>query len=136
MYEWPGLYTLVAGNPFGRFNDTLNDVLSSLKNAKERAPDYAAQHAVGDCRMIPRCRPTVGRVAHGGAVGLCPGGFHRRVAGHGGGETILIVSVETADTPRVPANERAIVTRVEPSVFQVQLEFGFMDSPTFRQPSL
>ena len=29
-------------------------------------------------------------------------------------KTTLIVSVETADTPRVPAEERAIVTRVEP----------------------
>ena len=44
-------------------------------------------------------------------------------------KTTLIVSVETADTPRVPPSERAIVTRVEPGVFQVQLEFGFMDSP-------
>jgi hypothetical protein len=47
MYEWPGMYNLVKGNPFGRFNDTLNDVLASLRSAHERAPDYAAQHAVG-----------------------------------------------------------------------------------------
>ena len=47
MYEWPGMYSLVSGNPFGRFNDTLNDVLLSLRNARDRAPDYAAQHAVG-----------------------------------------------------------------------------------------
>lgn len=47
MYEWPGMYTLVSGNPFGRFNDTLNDVLFAFRNAKDRAPDYAAQHAVG-----------------------------------------------------------------------------------------
>ncbi len=47
MNEWPGMYTLVSGNPFGRFNDTLNDVLLSLRNAHDRAPDYAAQHAVG-----------------------------------------------------------------------------------------
>jgi hypothetical protein len=47
MYEWPGMHILVKGNPFGRFNDTLNDVLASLRSAHERAPDYAAQHAVG-----------------------------------------------------------------------------------------
>ena len=47
MYEWPGMYTLVSGNPFGRFSDTMNDVLMSLRNAHDRAPDYAAQHAVG-----------------------------------------------------------------------------------------
>jgi KUP system potassium uptake protein len=44
-------------------------------------------------------------------------------------KTTLIVSVETADTPRVPPDERATVTRVEPGVFEVQLEFGFMDAP-------
>jgi len=44
-------------------------------------------------------------------------------------KTTLIVSVETADTPRVPAGERATVGRVAPGVFQVQLEFGFMEIP-------
>ena len=37
----------MSGNPFGRFNDSLNDILLSLRNAHDRAPDYAAQHAVG-----------------------------------------------------------------------------------------
>ena len=43
--------------------------------------------------------------------------------------TTLIVSVDTAEWPRVPEAERATVTKVEPGVFQVQLEFGFMDEP-------
>jgi KUP system potassium uptake protein len=43
--------------------------------------------------------------------------------------TTLIVSVETADAPRVPDAERATVTKVEPGVFQVLLEFGFMEEP-------
>jgi KUP system potassium uptake protein len=41
----------------------------------------------------------------------------------------LIVSVETAGEPRVPAERRATVTRVEPGVFQIQIEFGFMEEP-------
>lgn len=41
----------------------------------------------------------------------------------------LIVSVETAGEPRVPTDRRATVTRVEPGVFQIQLEYGFMDEP-------
>ena len=53
MYEWPGLYALMSGYPFGRFNDSLNDILMSLRNAKERAPDYAAQHAVGTLQDDP-----------------------------------------------------------------------------------
>ena len=46
MNEWPGLYQLISGNPFGRFNDTMNDIVSSLRSAHNRAPDYAAEHAV------------------------------------------------------------------------------------------
>ena len=47
MNEWPALYTLMSGNPLGRFGQSLDDILLSVKNAHERAPDYAAQHAVG-----------------------------------------------------------------------------------------
>jgi KUP system potassium uptake protein len=43
--------------------------------------------------------------------------------------TTLIVSVETSPAPRVAPSERAHVTKIAPGVFQVQLEFGFMDEP-------
>ena len=44
-------------------------------------------------------------------------------------KTTLIVSVETADEPRIDPAERAEVTKVEPGVFQVLLTFGFMEDP-------
>ena len=44
-------------------------------------------------------------------------------------KTTLIVSVDTAGEPRVPAEDRAVITKVAPGVFQVQLRFGFMDEP-------
>ena len=44
-------------------------------------------------------------------------------------KTTLIVSVDTASEPRVAAEERAVITKVAPGVFQVQLRFGFMDEP-------
>ena len=44
-------------------------------------------------------------------------------------KTTLIVAVETAAQPRVPVEERAHITKVGPGVFQVQIEFGFMDDP-------
>jgi hypothetical protein len=47
MHEFPALYTMMAGNPFGRFANTIDNIRSSLVNARDRAPDYAAQHAVG-----------------------------------------------------------------------------------------
>jgi hypothetical protein len=47
MYEWPALYTLISGNPLGHFGRMIDDILLSLRNARDRAPDYAAQHAIG-----------------------------------------------------------------------------------------
>lgn len=41
----------------------------------------------------------------------------------------LIVSVDTTDEPRVDPSRRAEITKVAPGVFQVQLEFGFMEDP-------
>ena len=44
-------------------------------------------------------------------------------------KTTLIVSVDTSDIPRVEAANRAVVTKVEPGVFQVLLTYGFMEDP-------
>ena len=44
-------------------------------------------------------------------------------------KTTLIVSVDTAAEPRVVPERRAHVTKVAPGVFQVQIEFGFMEDP-------
>lgn len=43
--------------------------------------------------------------------------------------TTLIVSVTTAEEPRLEPEERAHVVRVGPGVFQVDLRFGFMEEP-------
>ena len=41
----------------------------------------------------------------------------------------LIVAVDTASEPRIDPQERAHVTKIGPGVYQVQLEFGFMEDP-------
>jgi KUP system potassium uptake protein len=41
----------------------------------------------------------------------------------------LIVAVDTASEPRIDINKRAHVTKIGPGVYQVQLEFGFMEDP-------
>lgn len=41
----------------------------------------------------------------------------------------LIVSVDTESEPRVDPSRRAVVTKIGPGVYQVQLEFGFMEDP-------
>jgi KUP system potassium uptake protein len=43
--------------------------------------------------------------------------------------TTLVVSVDTSDAPRVLPEERAKVQMVAPGVFQVELQFGFMEEP-------
>lgn len=43
--------------------------------------------------------------------------------------TTLIVAVDTADEPRVSAEDRAAVKKVAPGVFQVEVSFGFMEDP-------
>jgi KUP system potassium uptake protein len=45
----------------------------------------------------------------------------------------LIVSVETSEEPRVEDRKRCHVTKVAPGVFQVQIEFGFMEEPDVPQ---
>jgi hypothetical protein len=44
LTEFPAMYNLLSGNRFGTFAITLEDVQLSLRNARDRAPDYAAQH--------------------------------------------------------------------------------------------
>jgi KUP system potassium uptake protein len=41
----------------------------------------------------------------------------------------LIVAVDTASEPRIDIYKRAHVTKIGPGVYQVQLEFGFMEDP-------
>jgi KUP system potassium uptake protein len=42
-------------------------------------------------------------------------------------ETTLMVSIDTAESPRVPTSERAEVVRLDDGVFQVLLRYGFME---------
>lgn len=48
-------------------------------------------------------------------------------------KTTLVVSVDTANEPRVPLENRYEITKIEPGVFVVQLEFGFMEEPNVPQ---
>lgn len=41
----------------------------------------------------------------------------------------LIVSVETVSEPRIDPTDRAHVTKIGPGVYQIQLDFGFMEDP-------
>ncbi|RFB79755.1 potassium transporter Kup [Methylovirgula sp. 4M-Z18] len=44
-------------------------------------------------------------------------------------EKVLLVAVEVAETPRVPEEERAIISKVSDDISRVELRYGFMESP-------
>jgi KUP system potassium uptake protein len=43
--------------------------------------------------------------------------------------TTLIVAIETVEEPRIDPADRAVVSKVEPGVFEVLLRYGFMEEP-------
>ena len=84
MNEWPGLYQLISGNPFGRFSDTMNDIVACLQSAHNRAPDYAAEHAVTPMADDPEYQAGQGNSAPPvGIDGLLPLQPRRRPTGAG-----------------------------------------------------
>ncbi len=44
-------------------------------------------------------------------------------------ETVILLSVTTADLPSVPEERRSTVQKVGPGIWQIGLTFGFMDNP-------
>jgi KUP system potassium uptake protein len=44
-------------------------------------------------------------------------------------EKVMFVTVQTSDSPEVPANERATVEELAPGIHRVMLRYGFMESP-------
>ena len=44
-------------------------------------------------------------------------------------EKVMFVTVQTTDSPEVPANERATVELLAPGIHRVMLRYGFMESP-------
>ena len=44
-------------------------------------------------------------------------------------ERNIVLSIDTADTPRVDPSERAIITPVSPSFIRLRLAFGYMEEP-------
>lgn len=44
-------------------------------------------------------------------------------------ENNVILTIVTADTPRVPDSERVTITRISPRFMRITLKFGFMETP-------
>ena len=46
MNEWPALYNMLSGNPFGRYRETLQNVVNCLKKRGRNERRLRREHAI------------------------------------------------------------------------------------------
>ncbi len=74
---------------------------------------------------IPGTAAVLGRMTKGVPLALTQNLKHNRVL-H---ERVLLVAITTTETPRVPEEDRVVVTPVSEHMSRVELLFGFMEQP-------
>ena len=74
---------------------------------------------------IPGTAVVLGRMAKGVPLALSHNTKCNRVL-H---ENVLLVAVTTTETPRVPDEERVVITPIAKGITRVELRFGFMEQP-------
>lgn len=74
---------------------------------------------------VPGVAVVLGRMAQGVPLSLTLNLRHNRVL-H---ERVLLVAVSSAEIPRVPDEEKALVTPVNDELARVELRFGYMERP-------
>ena len=74
---------------------------------------------------IPGTAVVLGRMAKGVPLALT----HNLKLNHVLHERVLLVAVTTTETPRVPDEERIVVTPISEDMTRVELLFGFMEQP-------
>jgi len=101
-------------------------IVDSLRLMLRQSPQQflTAIHTNPPTRL-PGTAVVLGRIARGVPLPLCQNLRYNHVL-H---ERVLLVSVETDEIPRVPAEERAVVTPLGDGLTRVELHFGFMEHP-------
>jgi KUP system potassium uptake protein len=66
---------------------------------------------------------------HSSRRGTPPALLHNLKHNHALHETVLLLTVETQDVPRVEAGDRMTVERLDQGFYRVLLRFGFMEEP-------
>jgi KUP system potassium uptake protein len=74
---------------------------------------------------VPGTAVVLGRMAKGVPLALT----HNLKLNHVLHERVLLVAVTTTETPRVPDEERVVVTPISENMTRVELHFGFMEQP-------
>ncbi|HTV49742.1 MAG TPA: KUP/HAK/KT family potassium transporter, partial [Steroidobacteraceae bacterium] len=100
----------------------MNGVRLQLRQGLEQ---FAAQLQRDPPHRVPGTAVVLGRLAQGIPLPLTQNLKYNHVL-H---ENILLVAVSSAEIPRVPASERAVVTPVCAGVTRVELRYGFMEQP-------
>ena len=92
---------------------------------RERSQQFVDHLSADPPIRIPGTAVVLGRMAKGVPLALSENLKCNRVLQ----ERVLMVAVTTTETPRVPDEERAIVTPIAEGILRVELRFGFMEHP-------
>ena len=92
---------------------------------RERSQDFIERLRRDPPFRIPGTAIVLGRMAKGVPLALSHNVKCNRVL-H---ENVLLVAVTTTETPRVPDEDRVVVTPIAEGLTRVELRFGFMEQP-------
>lgn len=92
---------------------------------RQRSKDVIDQVKANPPFRIPGTAVVLGRMTRGVPLALTQNLKLNRVL-H---ERVLLVAIETAETPRVADDERVVVTPISSEFTRVELRFGFMEQP-------
>jgi KUP system potassium uptake protein len=96
---------------------------------RERSQDFIERLRKNPPRRIPGTAIVLGRMAKGVPLALSHNVKCNRVLQ----EQVLLVAVVTTETPRIPDEERIVVTPLAEGLTRVELRFGFMEHPDIPQ---
>jgi KUP system potassium uptake protein len=92
---------------------------------RQTLPQFLAALRSDPPLRLPGTAVVLGRMAQGVPLPLTQNLRHNRVL-H---EHVLLVAVGSAEIPRIPDAERAVVTPIADGITRVELTFGFMERP-------
>jgi KUP system potassium uptake protein len=90
---------------------------------RQSLPQFIAGIKANPPYRLPGCAVVLGRLGQGVPLALTQNVAHNHVL-H---KHVFLVAVEVAEIPRVPEEERAVVTAVDEGITRVELRFGFME---------
>ena len=100
-------------------------VATQIKRGETPVSEFVDKLPEGDWRRVPGTAAFLFKDAGAAPPALLENLRHN----HALHEQVLLVSVDTTDTPNVAPADRVAVARVGPGIWQIMVTFGFMDEP-------